>query len=39
MDIDDDGRYNYTRLLTPRDSTIVANPSLWQAKVGIEYKF
>lgn len=39
MDVDDDGRYNYTRLLTPRDSTIVANPSLWQAKVGIEYKF
>jgi hypothetical protein len=39
MGIDDDGRYNYTRLLTPRDSTIVANPSLWQAKVGIEYKF
>lgn len=39
MDIDDQGRYNYTRLLTPSDSEVVANPSLWQAKIGLEYKF
>jgi len=39
MDIDDEGRYNYTRLLTPADSRVVANPSLWQAKIGLEYKF
>ena len=39
MDIDDDGRYNYTRLLTTPESEIVPNPSLWQAKIGFEYKF
>ena len=39
MDIDDDGRYNYTRLLTTPESEVVPNPSLWQAKIGFEYKF
>ena len=39
MDIDDAGRYNYTRLLTPAESEVVPYPSLWQAKIGLEYKF
>ena len=39
MEIDDEGRYNYTRVLTTPESEIVPYASLWQVKIGFEYKF
>ena len=35
----DNGKYVYERYITPGESEIVAYPSLWQAKIGVEYKF
>ncbi|MFP3454115.1 hypothetical protein R0K30_21110, partial [Bacillus sp. SIMBA_154] len=36
---DDQGRYEFNRFSQPRGQGRVTNPSLWEARVGIEYKF
>ena len=35
----ENGKYEFDRFSSPRGSTINANNSLWQAKIGLEYKF
>ena len=38
-DIDDQGRYVFNRFSQPRGQGRVTNASLWEARIGIEYKF
>lgn len=37
--MDDDGRYVFERFQAPNGQSRVANPSLWQARLGIRYQF